>query len=87
MAAPRVTRRGDQRGKVLGKVIRYEVVYVGDDDLPGAQPWAIVRTGAETFLFVKESVVDAETLTRIWCSWQHANGNEAATRRPERAYV
>lgn len=71
-----------QTSTVLGganQVIRYQVVYVDDVDLPPDQDWAIVETGAETFLFVKESRVGPLLLSRAWRSWQRLD------RRRERA--
>lgn len=66
---------------------RYEVVYVGDDDLPANQEWAIVETGAETFLFIKESEVSSELLTRIWRSWQCMDGSGEGRERVAAARV
>lgn len=56
-------------------MIRYEVVFVGDDDLPTTQDWAIVRTRNETYLFIKESRVTAAVLTRVWGCWQRVDGS------------
>lgn len=61
-------------------MIHYEVVYVSDADLPPTQPWVIVRTGSEAFLFIKESAVGEDLLSQVWRSWQHIDGSRDARR-------
>lgn len=61
--------------------MRYEVVYVTDQDLPANQQWAIVRTSTEVFLFMKESAVSADLLTHIWRSWQRMDGSSELRNR------
>lgn len=45
----------------------YGVKFVRDDQLPNEYDWALAREhGGRTYLFIKESKVDAQTLERAW---------------------
>lgn len=44
----------------------FRVVFVRDDELPGAQDWAIVRSGGVFYAFIKTAAVTADVLTEMW---------------------
>lgn len=65
--------------------MRYQVRFVDDGALPEGVDWTFARQAEETFLFVKESAIDATTgecdaLTRAWECWQSVKDDESARR-------
>lgn len=46
--------------------MEFRVVFVQDDELPGSQDWAIVRSGGVFYAFVKAARVTADVLTEMW---------------------
>lgn len=55
--------------------MRYQVRFVGNDDLPEGVEWVFARQAGHTYLFVKQSAICEETgrckaLSRAWQVWQ-----------------
>ena len=55
--------------------MRYQVRFVGDDQLPSEVEYVFVCIDGQTYLFVKGSAVDPATgrcdaLTRAWSTWE-----------------
>lgn len=58
--------------------MRYQVRFVGDDQLPSEVEFVFVCLRGRTHLLVKRSTVDAATgrcaaLTRAWSTWERAS--------------
>ena len=55
--------------------MRYQVRFVSDHSLPEGVAWAFARQAGETYLFVKQSTINARTgccdaLDRAWTAWE-----------------
>lgn len=63
--------------------MRYQVRFVSDHSLPAEITWAFAQQAGETYLFVKQSAIDAATgrcdaLSRAWAVWQCAEARSLA---------
>lgn len=70
--------------------MQYQVRFVENSALPEANEWAFLRTPVTTYLFVKQSAIDAATgrcdaLTRAWEVWQESEA--LALRRGLRGFA
>lgn len=48
----------------------YAVVFVGEDELPCDHDWALIRTGSDVVLVVKESRVTPCVLEEAWTAFR-----------------
>lgn len=77
-----VSGRDDAQGRsrVSG---RYGVKFIGDEDLPEGQDWALVVDHADTWFVVKESRITPEVLEAGWAAYrQSIQPHVPSPRRP-----
>lgn len=55
-------------------MMEYEVVFVGDDELPEGKEWAIVRAGRRFIAFIKRSCVCPRVLRESWEAFAKFHG-------------
>ena|SRR5690349_1689006 len=66
--------------------MKYQVVFVDDSSLPVGVEWTFARQTGQTYLFVKQSAIDASTgecpaLSRAWACWQKTTGEPSRAER------
>lgn len=67
--------------------MEYEVVFVGEDDLPEGKEWAIVRVGRKFIAFIKAGCVCPRVLVEAWEAFAGFHGFDEGIPAPRWATV
>lgn len=61
----------------------YQVQLIADSDLPGNQPWAIVRDQDRTIAFIKRSCLTGRVLANAWAAYRSLDSSQEERPQPK----